>query len=103
MARLALVPLDRPAVAPLAITPRLRNQLVYFMSARDTAGLPPLAEKDYWFAADEVAKWVDDGVFFLVSPLDTDTMTEVELSEEQEVMLAWLHKNQIQHVRLDGD
>ena len=103
MARLALVPLDRPEVAPLAITPRLRNQLVYFMSARGTAGMPALGEKDYWFAADEVAKWVDDGVFYLVSPLDTDTMTEVELSEEQETMLAWLHKHQVQHVRLQGE
>ena len=103
MARLALVPLDRPEVKPLAISPRLRNQLVYFMSARDTVGLPTMGEFDYWFATAEVARWVDDGVFYLVSPLDTDTMTEVELSEEQEVMLAWLHKNQIQHVRLDGD
>ncbi len=102
MARLALVPLDRPEVAPLAITLRLRNQLVYFMSPRDTAGLPTMGEWDYWFAADDVAKWVDDGVFYLVSPLDTDTMTEVELSEEQETMLAWLHKHQVQHVRLDG-
>ena len=102
MARLALVPLDRPEVAPLAISLRLRNQLVYFMTSRDTAGLPPLAEFDYWFAAAEVAKWVDDGVFYLVSPLDTASMTEVELSEEQETMLAWLHKNQVQHVRLDG-
>ena len=103
MARLALVPLDRPEVAPLAITPRLRNQLVYFMSARDTPGLPKLGDLDFWFAADEVAKWVDDGVFFLVSPLDTATMTEVELSEEQETMLAWLHKHQVQHVRLTGE
>ena len=103
MARLALVPLDRPEVAPLAITPRLRNQLVYFMSARDTAGLPKLGEQDFWFAADEVAKWVDDGVFYLVSPLDTATMTEVELSEEQETLLAWLHGHQVQHVRLQGE
>ena len=102
MARLALVPLDHPEVAPLGISLRLRNQLVYFMTSRDTAGLPKLAELDYWFAADEVAKWVDDGVFYLVSPLDTDSMTEVELSEEQETMLAWLHKHQIQHVRLEG-
>ncbi len=103
MSRLVLVPLDRPEVAPLAITPRLRNQLVYFMSARNSVGLPVLGESDFWFAADEVAKWVDDGVFYLVSPLDTDTMTEVELSEEQEAMLAWLHKNQVCHVRLDGE
>ena len=101
MARLVLVPIDRPEVAPMAISPRLRNQLVYFMSARDTAGIPELGEDDFWFDADEVAKWVDEGVFYLVSPLDTDNMTEVELSEEQEALIAWLHANKVRHVRLE--
>ena len=27
-------------------------------------------------------------------------MTEVELTEEQEVMLNWLDKNQVEHVRV---
>lgn len=102
MARLVLVPLDRPGVAPLPITDRLRNQLVYFMSARDTPDLPPLGDDDFWFDPAEVAKWVDEGVFYLVSPLDTDNMTEVELSEEQESLLAWLHDGQVRHVRLEG-
>jgi hypothetical protein len=101
MARLVLVPLDRPEVAPLAISLRLRNQLVYFMSARDTLGLPTLAEDDFWFDSVEVAKWVDEGVFYLVSPLDTENMTEVELTEEQESLLAWLHSKKVQHVRLE--
>ena len=101
MARLVLVPLDRPGVAPLAITERLRNQLVYFMTARDTPGIPSLGDLDFWFAPDEVATWVDDGVFRLVSPLDTDSMTEVELSEEQESFLQWLQANAVSHVRLE--
>ncbi len=101
MARLYLVPLDLPTVPPLAISLRLRNQLVYFMSARDTPGLPELGEDDFWFDSAEVAKWVDEGVFYLVSPLDTDNMTEVELSEEQEALLAWLHAKKVQHVRLE--
>lgn len=101
MARLVLVPLDRPGVAPLAITERLRNQLVYFMTARDTPGIPALGDLDFWFAPDEVATWVDDGVFRLVSPLDTDSMTEVELSEEQETLLQWLQANAVSHVRLE--
>jgi hypothetical protein len=102
MARLVLAPLDRPGVPPLPITERLRNQLVYFMSARDTPGLPPLGDDDFWFDPAEVAKWVDEGVFYLVSPLDTDNMTEVELSEEQESLLAWLHEGQVRHVRLEA-
>ncbi len=101
MARLVLAPLDRPEVPPLPISNRLRDQLVYFMSARDTPGIPTLGEADFWFDADEVAKWVDEGVFYLVSPLDTENMTEVELTEEQESFLAWLHAGKVRHVRLE--
>ena len=54
MARPDLVPLDRPEVAPRPISPRLRAQLVYFMSAPATPGVPALGEHEYWFAADEV-------------------------------------------------
>ncbi len=100
MAGLALVPLDRPDVAPLPISGRLRTQLVYFMSAADAEGVPPLGEGEYWFAEAEVARWVDEGVFYLVSPLDTANMTEVEISEEQEDLLRWLDENRVRHVRV---
>ena len=94
------MPLDRPEIAPLPISPRLRTQLVYFMSAHDAPGVPPLGEHEYWFAAAEVARWLEEGVFYLVSPLDTAHMTEVELSEEQEALLHWLQDHRVQHVRL---
>ena len=60
------------------------------MTSPAAAGVPPLGENEYWFAQAEVAEWLADGVFYLVSPLDSANMTEVELSEEQEVMLNWL-------------
>jgi hypothetical protein len=100
MAKPLLVPIDRPEVAPRPISPRLRAQLVYFMSASGASGMPTLAEHEYWFAAAEVDKWVDEGVFYLVSPLDTANMTEVELTEEQESLLQWLQDERVQHVRL---
>src|SRR4028119_671415 len=100
MARLALVPVDRPEVAPLAISHRLRTQLGYFMTSADTPGLPPLGEDEYWFAAADVAQWPDDGVLYLGSPLDTANMTEVELSEEQEALLLWLREHGVQHIRV---
>jgi hypothetical protein len=102
MSRLSLVPVDRPEVAPYAISPRLRSQLVYFAVPRDQPGLPPLGEDEYWFAEDEVAKWLDEGVIYLVSPLDTANQTEVELSEEQEDLLRWLHDRGVRHARLAG-
>jgi hypothetical protein len=100
MAQPRLIPLDRTTVPPRAISPRLRSQLVYFMSAPGTAGVPTLGEDEYWFTAADVARWLDEGVFYLVSPLDTANMTEVELTEEQEALLQWLKDNQVQHVRI---
>ena len=99
MTQIKLVPVDRPAVSPLPISTRLRSQLVYFMTSTGTPGVPALGENEYWFARDEVDKWLDEGVFYLVSPLDSANMTEVEITEEQEALLFWLNRNQIQHVR----
>src|SRR5262245_41524737 len=100
MAHLALEPLDRPEVAPWPISPRLRTQLVYFAGPADAPGAPPLGEHEFWFDEADVAKWLDEGVFHLVSPLDTANMTEVELTEEQEAFLGWLRANRVRHVRL---
>jgi hypothetical protein len=97
-----LLPLDRPNIPPLSISARLRGQLVYFMTPPGTAGLPALREDEFWFARDEVSRWLDEGVIRLVSPLDSANATEVELSDEQEALLAWLQKNQVQHVRVEG-
>jgi len=95
-----LIPVDRTDVSPLPISARLRTQLVYFMTAPGSPGVPPLGEDEMWFARREVADWLADGVFYLVSPLDSGNKTEVELSEEQESLLGWLDKYQIQHVRV---
>jgi hypothetical protein len=99
MSQIKLVSVDRAGISPLPISTRLRSQLVYFMTSTGTPGVPALGENEFWFARDEVAKWLDDGVFYLVSPLDSANMTEVEITEEQEAMLSWLNRNQIQHVR----
>ena len=96
----ALVPLDRSDLRPFPLSPRLQSQLVYFMSTSDKPGIPPLGEKEYWFDPDEVRQWLDEGVFYLVSPLDTANRTEVELTEEQEALLLWLQSERIRHVRL---
>ena len=100
MSQCRLVPLDQSHVPPLAISARMRGQLVYFVAAPATVGVPSMGEDEYWFARDEVCKWLEEGVFYLVSPLDSANQTEVELTEEQEALLSWLDKNHIQHVRV---
>jgi hypothetical protein len=98
MSQISLVPLDQPDVSPLSISARMRGQLVYFMAAPGAGTL--LGENEYWFARGDVRKWLDDGVFYLVSPLDSANITEVELTEEQEMVLNWLDNNQVEHVRV---
>jgi hypothetical protein len=97
-----LVPADRHDVAPLAISERLRGQLVYFMTPPGSPGLPELKDDEFWFAPADVEKWLDEGIFYLVSPLDSANATEVELTEEQESLLDWLRKNRVRHVRVVG-
>jgi len=70
------------------------------MTPSGSPGVPQLGENEYWLASDEVAKWLSEGVLCLVSPLDSENFTEVELSDEQETMLEWLAKNNVQHVRV---
>jgi hypothetical protein len=100
MPPIALVAVDRPEVAPLRISHRLRSQLVYFMTPAGAPGVPALGEHEYWIAEDDRTRWLEEGVFYLVSPLDTANMTEVELSEEQEAFLLWLRANDVRHVRV---
>ena len=103
MSQLRLISVDRPDIAPLAISARLRGQLVYFMTPPATDGVPQLAEDEYWFDGKEVANWLSEGVFYLVSPLDSANTTEVELTEEQEAFLSWLDRHQTERVRVLED
>jgi hypothetical protein len=100
MSQILLVAVDHPELKPLPISPRLRTQLVYFMSPPDAAGVPPLGDGEYWIARGDVTEWLMQGIFYLVSPLDSGNVTDVELSEEQEAMMSWLDKHHVQHVRV---
>jgi hypothetical protein len=95
-----LVSIDHPTIPPLAISARLRSQLVYFMTPPDAPDVPPLQPNDYWIDAVHSAQWFADGVFELVSPLDGEQRTVIELSEEQEMLLEWLTAHHIQHIRV---
>jgi hypothetical protein len=102
MSQIKLIAVGRPEAGTLPISPRLRSQVVYFMTPTGSAGVPPLGESEYWIADGDVARWLSDGVLCLVSPLDSENSTEVELSDEQEAMLEWLARNNVQHVRIVG-
>ncbi|MGE3536830.1 MAG: hypothetical protein AB7N91_05240 [Candidatus Tectimicrobiota bacterium] len=96
-----LLAMDNTAAPHLVISPRLRSQIVYFMTPPDAPQVPPLAANDYWIDAAQSATWFAEGVFELVSPLDGEQRTVLELSEEQEAFLEWLTTYQIQHIRVE--
>jgi hypothetical protein len=100
MSKLKLYSVDHPEVPPLPISARLRSQLVYFMTPPDSAGIPHLGEHEYWIARHDVTHWLMEGVFLLVSPLDSENVTEVELTEEQDTLLSWLDSHHVEHVRV---
>lgn len=101
MALSRLISIDQPAAPALDISTRLRSQLVYFMTPPDAPQVPTLAANEYWIDASSAQQWWEEGVFEVVSPLDSENATMVELSEEQEILLEWLVTHQVQHVRLE--
>ncbi|KAJ3059396.1 hypothetical protein HK102_010020 [Quaeritorhiza haematococci] len=102
MAQPRLVSLEHPELPPYPLSPRLRSRLVYFQSGPAAPAHPaPRGEGEYWFDRDEVTKWVMEGVFYLVSPLDTEKATEVELTEEQDSLLVWLETHKVRHARVE--
>ena len=62
---------------------------------------PRLPSGEYWISLDDARRWLDEGVMQIVSPLDSENQTEVEISEDQERWLEWMVDNQVQHVRLE--
>lgn len=101
MSSVLLIALDRPGLSPLPISERLRGQLAYFAAPPGAADAPTLGENEYWFRPGEVAQILDEGVFYLVSPLDTAKLSELEITEEQEILLEWLKSREVKHARVE--
>lgn len=90
---------DRPELPPLQTSDRLRHEVAYFMSVPGEHGVPQLGEGEYWIDLENARRWLDDGVISVVSPLDSENRTEVELSEEHEAWLEWMLAHQVSRIR----
>lgn len=91
---------DQPELKPFSMPDRFRTEVAYFMSLPGGPGVPELKPGEYWIARENVATWLDDGVFQLVSPLDSAMQAEVELSEAQEAWLEWMAASNVERIRL---
>ena len=98
---LTVLAIDHPAAPPCAMPDRFRHDVTYFATPAGVQDAPArLPEREYWIRAADAQRILDDGVITIVSPLDSDSRTEIEITEDQERWLEWLIAHQIQHVRL---
>ena len=97
MADYYVIPLVKTKIAPYEISDTLRNQLPYFTEGKihDT-GDPD----EFFFPIARTTELLEDGVFYVVSPLDDQNQAEIEITDEQEDLLEWLVSNQIEEVRI---
>ena len=89
-----------PQLPPFSMSDRFKHEITYFMSLPGEGGVPKLPPGEYWVRLTDSRTWLDDGVFRLVSPLDSENRTEIELSEEQESWLEWMVAHAVEHIRL---
>jgi len=94
--------LSRDAVPPTVMSNRFRHEIAYF-GTRNGDDIPvKLGPNEYWIDLKEVEEMYDEGVVKLVSPLDSSSTAEVELSEELEMFLEWVIEHKVNHVRLES-
>jgi len=95
--RYAVIPIDKPGVPTFEISSILKGQLHYF-----TEGLVQHGGKadEFLFPLERTTQLLDEGVFYMTSPLDDQNRAEIEITEEQEDLLAWLVSNQIERVKV---
>lgn len=91
---------NRPEVPVLKLSPRFRHDVTYFAAHPTDIGRPPLPQGEYYILLADARTTLDDGVFRIVSPLDSDNRTELEITEEQEDWLRWIVEHQVEHIRL---
>jgi len=91
---------NRPEVPPIRMPARFRHDVTYFVTHPTDCGKPALPQGEYYLRLDEAASTLDDGVIRIVSPLDSDNRTELEITEEQEDWLTWVVKYSVEQIRL---
>lgn len=90
----------RRDLPPFSMPDRFRHDIAYFMCVEASSGDETILPGEYRIRSEDAARWLADGVFNVVSPLDSASQTEIELSDEQEAWLQWIVAEKIDRVRL---
>ncbi len=98
-----VVAVGKSGLPPFTMPDRFRHDVTYFSTPAGTGTAPPtLASGEFWVDMGEAQTILEDGVITIVSPLDSQSRTELEITEDQERWLEWMLKHQVQHVQLSA-
>ncbi len=96
-----VIAVDQPAAPPCSMPDRFRRDVTYFATPPGVQDAPAhLPDCEYWIRREDAVRILDDGVIMIVSPLDSASRTEIEITEEQERWLEWVIAHGTQHVRI---
>jgi hypothetical protein len=87
----SVIAVGRPEVPAIAMPDRFRHEIAYFAA--------PHAAGEYSLSLRELREVLDDGCVTIVSPLDSDTRSEIELAEDHERWLEWVLQHAVERVR----
>ena len=90
---------NRPELPPFEMPDRFRHDITYFV-APPPASSPPQAEGEWWVRLEDAREIFESGVIRIVSPLDSGSTAELEITEEQEAWLRWMIDHGLERVRL---
>jgi hypothetical protein len=90
----------RPELPPFTMPDRFRHEITFFMTIAGEGGVPKLPAGEYWVRLADSKMTLEEGLIRIVSPLDSASKAEIEISEEQEAWLEWMVKGNIEHVRI---
>ena len=79
---------------------RFRTDVAYVGTPPGGGEARPAAG-EYLIDAAAVDEWIATGVLTLVSPLDAAHVAEVEITEDQERFILWLHEHAVDRVRVE--
>lgn len=91
----------KPDLPPFEMPDRFRHDVTYFCTPAGDEGAPAkLGSHEYWVRLEDSRTIYDDGVIRIVSPLDSATTAELEITDEQEAWLEWMIEHEVEHIRL---
>ena len=97
----SVIAVDRNDVPVCHMPDRFRHDITYFATPPGVQDAPAkLPPGEYWVRREDAARILDEGVITIVSPLDSASRTEIEITEDQERWLEWLIKHNVQQVRI---